>query len=312
MSFRERVLSCLGKIPSKPDVICVHQIDSADCGTYERRLIEYSVEPDEVVRAYLLVPKGGAARYPAIVASHQHAGEYYLGKSEPAGLSRNAMYHYGLDLCHRGYVVICPDHLAFEDRRPPEYERKENTALDGGNYERYLFCKCITNGTTLQAKYLSDLTCAIDVLESLDFVDKDRIGAIGHSLGGQETLWLAWYDERIKAGVSSCGFGQLGTVLRDHILHNLAMFTFGFLEKAGDVQELIKDMAPRAFMMTNGLRDPLFPMDGVRDTIRQAGDHYEKMGVPDHFQGILFDGEHSFPDTVKKQAYDFLDSHLKR
>ena len=221
------------------------------------------------------------------------------------------MYHYGLDLCHRGYVVICPDHLAFEDRRPPEYERKENPALEGGNHERYLFCRCITNGSTLQAKYLSDLTCAVDALESMDFVDKDRIGAIGHSLGGQETLWLSWFDERIRVGVSSCGFGQLGTIMRDHILHNLAMFTFGFFEKAGDIQELIEDMAPRAFMMTNGLRDPLFPVDGVREIIRQAGDRYAKMGVPDHFQSILFDGEHSFPDAVKQQAYDFLDAHLK-
>ncbi len=310
MSFRKNVLSCLGKLPTKPETVCVRQIDSVDCGTCERRLIAYHVEPDEVVSAYLLVPKNGMARYPAIVASHQHAGEYYLGKSEPAGLSRNAMYHYGLDLCQRGYVVICPDHLAFEDRRPPEYARKENSALEGGNYERYLFCRCITNGTTLQAKYLSDLTCAVDVLESMNFVDKERIGAIGHSLGGQETLWLAWFDERIKAGVSSCGFGQLGTIMRDHILHNLAMFTFGFLEKAGDIQDLLKDMAPRAFMMTNGLRDPIFPVDGVKETIRQAWEQYAKMGVPDHFQGVLFDGEHSFPDAVKQQAYDFLDAYL--
>lgn len=83
----------------------------------------YNVEEGERINAWLLLPKQLKTNNPAIIASHQHAGEYYLGKSEPVGLSSNTMYHYGLDLCLRGYVVLCPDHLCFEDRRPPEFKR---------------------------------------------------------------------------------------------------------------------------------------------------------------------------------------------
>jgi pimeloyl-ACP methyl ester carboxylesterase len=37
-------------------------------------------------------------------------------------------------------------------------------------------------------------------------VNKDRIGVIGHSLGGHNSLFTAVFDDRIKAVVTSCGF----------------------------------------------------------------------------------------------------------
>lgn len=311
MELRQKILGCLGRMPVKPENPDVRVLEVHAAGTHERRLIEYNVEPEERITAWLLVPVGMEGKRPAIVASHQHAGEFDLGKSEPAGLSRNAMYHYGLELCRRGYVVICPDHLGFEDRRPKDFLRRENSALEDGQYERLLLCRYFSSGSTLQAKYLSDLTVAVDVLESLPFVDADRIGAIGHSLGGQETLWLSWYDPRVKAAVSSCGFGQLGSIFRDNVAHNLAMFTFDFLHQAGDVHELVKGIAPRAFFMTNGTEDPLFPMDGVYDIIGKAEARFAEIGVPERFQAIVFQGEHSFPRDLHEKAYQFLDQFLK-
>lgn len=183
MEFRQYVMQCLGKFPA-PCAPDPRVIRSEDRGSHTLETVEYSVEVGERVLAYLLLPRGMKGRLPAIVASHQHNGEYWLGKSEPAGLSRNAMYHYGLDLCLRGYVVLCPDHLCFEDRRPPEYRRMANDALQHGNYERFEFTARVLRGSTLQAKYLSDLTRAVDLLQSMEFVDGERIGAIGHSLGG--------------------------------------------------------------------------------------------------------------------------------
>ena len=40
---------------------------------------------------------------------------------------------------------------------------------------------------------------AVDVLQSLSEVDPTRIGSIGHSLGGHNTLFVAAFDERVKA-----------------------------------------------------------------------------------------------------------------
>ena len=132
MSYRENIMECLGQFPSKSELNPV-VVEQRDFGTHIVQLVRYDVEKDENISAYLLLPKNLKDKNPAILASHQHGGEYYLGKSEPAGLSKNSMYHYGLDLCRRGYVVLCPDHLGFEDRRPPEYKRVENAHIDGEN-----------------------------------------------------------------------------------------------------------------------------------------------------------------------------------
>lgn len=309
--YREAVLQCLGDFPAPvaPDMETVRK---EELGTHTRLTVRYSVEENERIEAYLLLPQGhGCGNLPAVVACHQHAGEYWLGKSEPAGLSANEMYHYGLDLCLRGYAVLCPDHLCFEDRRPKEFRRRENPALEGGNYERFVFTERILRGSTLQAKYLSDLMRGVDALRALDCVDAGRIGAVGHSLGGQEALWLMWADERICAAVSCCGFSQIGTILRDGVNHNFAMYAPGLL-KRGDIAELVCSLAPRPFLMANGDADAIFPLDGVREIAARAAARYAAAGTPGNFRSVVFPGGHGFPDGVKAQAYAFLDEHLKR
>lgn len=309
MAFRDRVLECLGEFPQQC-AVTAEVVHSVDKGTHILQRIRYNVEENERVEAYLLLPKKLETKNPAIIAAHQHGDEFYLGKSEVAGLSKNAMYHYGLELCLRGYVVLCPDHLGFEDRRPEEFVRKENNHVDGSNYEQFLFTTRILRGSTLQAKYISDLCRGIDVLESLQYVDKERIGAIGHSLGGQETLWLTWYDPRIKVAVSSCGFSLLNAIIRDGINHNRAMYTFGFLN-VGDMDDLVADLAPRPFMMTNGSGDPIFPIDGVRAIAEKAEKSYALRGATSNFKSLIFPGPHAFPEPVRLEAYQWLDRVLK-
>ena len=79
----------------------------------------------------------------------------------------------------------------------------------------------------------SAVMLGVDYLETRPEVDTDRIGVIGHSLGGQEATWLTWFDHRIKAGASSCGFSMIQAILDHQINHNMALYVPGFL-KLGD------------------------------------------------------------------------------
>jgi dienelactone hydrolase len=207
-------------------------------------------------------------------------------------------------------VVLCPDLLCFEERRPPKEAPQGRNVLDDAGYERFEFTKRILMGSCLQTKYLHDLSCALDLLTSLPDVNRARIGVIGHSLGGQESLWLMWYDARVSAAVSSCGFGLLRTLVRDRINHNFAAYVPGILEVC-DMDALVADLAPRAFLLTAGETDPLFPVDGVRSVVEHAQRAYIQKGVPERFQAILFPAGHSFPDEIKAQAYAFLDHWLQ-
>ena len=309
-SLRQAIVARLG--PSTPKVpLDLEQDRETDQGDHIRALVTCAVEPGERVPAWLLRPKGSAPRggWPGILAIHQHGGEFDLGKSEPAGLSANRMFHYGLDLCRRGYVVLCPDLLCFEDRRPPEAVRRANPYQDGYAYERFEFTRRILMGTCLQTKYLHDLVCALDVLAGLPDINSARLGVIGNSLGGQEALWLTWYDDRVRAAVSSCGFGLIRTILRDGINHNFALYVPDLL-KICDLDALVADLAPRPFMLTAGTEDRLFPIDGVRAIVERAVEAYTREQALERFRALIFPGGHAFPDDVKAEAYAFLDRWL--
>jgi dienelactone hydrolase len=309
-TLRNAILDRLGRFPEHVPLNATFA-PTRDQGDHTRTLVSYAVEAGQRVDAWLLRPLGERqpGGWPAVLALHQHAGQYELGKAEPAGLSADHMYHYGLDLCRRGYVVLCPDHLCFEDRRPPEYVRVANSALDGAQYERFEFTQRLLEGSCLQTKYLHDMVCALDLLAELPDVDAARLSAIGHSLGGQEALWLAWYDRRVRAAVSSCGFGLIRTIIRDAINHNFALYVPGLLELC-DLDALVAEIAPRAFLLSAGEQDTIFPIDGVRALAVSAEAAYAERGVPERFRAIIFPAGHSFPDHVKAEAYALLDRWL--
>jgi dienelactone hydrolase len=274
-TLRQAILARLGSFPPRVPLDLEGEPET-DQGDHTRALVTYAVEPGERVPAWLLRPKGTAP---------------------PGG--RPAI----------GYVVLCPDLLCFEDRRPPEAVRQANPYQDGSAYERFEFTRRILAGACLQTKYLHDLACALDVLAGLPDVDSGRLGAIGNSLGGQETLWLTWYDERVRAAVSSCGFGLIRTILRDGINHNFALYIPDLLDIC-DLDTLVADLAPRPFMLTAGTTDRLFPLDGVQAIVERASAAYEQEEAPERFRALIFEGGHQFPDDVKAEAYAFLDRWL--
>jgi len=310
MALRQALLTRLGRFPQRVPLTPTvgPRIDE---GVYTRALVTYDVEAGERISAWLLMPQGTLPPdgWPAILAIHQHDNHHDLGKAEPAGLAGNAMYAYGQELCQRGYVVLCPDLLCFEDRRPAHAVRQTKSALDDAGYERFEFTRRVLAGSCLQTKYLHDLRCAVDLLTSLPGVNRERLGVIGHSLGGLESLWLTWYDARITAAVSSCGFGLLRTLVRDGINHGFATYVPGILEVC-DLDSLVGALAPRAFLLAAGETDPLFPIDGVRSIVEKAQHQYMQVGMPERFRAIVFPAGHSFPDDVKAQAYGFLDHWL--
>jgi dienelactone hydrolase len=309
--LRSRILARLGRFPESVGLE-VREEAIHEAPDHIRTLISYLVEPDERITAWLLRPRAPAPEdgWPAVVACHQHAGNFAWGKSEPAGLTPDPMYHYGLELCRRGYVVICPDHLCFEDRRTPARLLAKSPELVDAQYELFELTSRLLEGSCLQAKYLHDLRAAVDVLTGLSEVDGSRLGTIGHSLGGQEALWLTWFDPRIRAGVSSCGFAPLRDILAAGINHNNAMYVPGLLE-VGDVEDVVGSLAPRPFLLTSGEEDRLFPIEGVRRLVARVRAAYEAAGGAGRFEAILFPGGHSFPENLRQRAYAFLDRYLK-
>lgn len=298
--MRDNILKCLGIFPEKAE-LNIKEIETVDKSTYIQKLIEYNVEKNERVKSYLLIPKN-IKKAPGILAIHQHHGNWDIGKSEVVGLTSDTMYSYGVDLVKRGYVVIAPDIICFEDRKGKD---KFNIDRDSkAMYERFKFCDYLVHGSTLQTKTLHDLSVAVDVLCELGYVDKNRIGVIGHSLGGQEAVLVEWFDKRIKVAASSCGLSMMQDIINNMVMHSFYLYIPNML-KYCDFDEIISEITiDRKLIMSSGLKDERHcPLSGI--------DKIEKMNNNDNFKSIRFDGDHQFENNEKKIIYDYIDDVLK-
>ena len=278
-------------------------------GIYTRHLISYNVEADERAHAYLGVPldlKDARHTAPAVVALH---GTYKHGKEREAGLEDNPDKAYLDHLCRRGYVVIAPDHFVAGHRIPPE-----------GPYETGRFYKKHPDWTAV-GKFTFEHSIAIDVLESLPQVDSQRIGALGHSLGGQGTMFLAAYDRRVKAAAGNCAasfFRHNRSVeewVRDHWYVYFKHIRPGILQgklPPIDFHEIIALVAPRAFLDLSGMNDgdPLTQRQRVLMLMRIM-DVYELEKAPANFAFFVHGRGHSVSHESRELMYAWMDKHLK-
>jgi dienelactone hydrolase len=259
----QRLLKILGDFPTAP-VFKVDTLESVKLPTGWRYKIQYVVEPadplfdrpEDKVRAFLFVPDHTSGeRLPAIVAIHQDGPNTHLGKMEPAGLGGDADQHYGLELFERGYVVICPDRFGHAERR-----RISNPGSTGSDMMRDLGLwlkwagQLILAGRTNFGKETYDLMRAVDVLYRSDFVDRERIGAIGHSAGGNVVPYFMFVDKRVKAGVSSCGFFELLEFFNDNNRSFAnSVFAMPGLAKVGKVGRLSRLSCPTTRAVNQGI-----------------------------------------------------------
>src|SRR5882724_9594500 len=300
---RAGLLRLLGTAPVAAPPLAAERVERADLGDVVREKVTYAVETGERVPAFVLLPKSGPARHAAILCHHQHGGEFQIGKDGPAGLGSDPNQHYALELARRGYVTMVFDALCFNERQDVAGRLKD------GDYERYEAMYRIAEGKCLQGKYVWDARRALDYLETRPEVDASRLGMIGHSLGGQETLFTTAIDTRIRAAVSSCGFGSLRTLKRDRINHNYALFVPG-LANQSDYGAVLALVAPRPFFVAARTEDPIFPKDGIEETVATARRAYAAVGATDRLGTFFEPGTHAFSATMRAAAYTWLDQWL--
>ncbi|MDW8078876.1 MAG: dienelactone hydrolase family protein [Thermoguttaceae bacterium] len=292
--------------PSKPTLaVQVHEDVVVD-GVYRRLYISYNVEEDERAHAYLGIPLGLKEKAPGVVALH---GTFPQGTKQAAGLVDNPDKAYLDHLCRRGFVVIAPEHFVSGERIPPE-----------GPYDTTRFYQKHPEWTAV-GKFTYEHSIAVDVLQTRPEVDPERIGAMGHSLGGHGTIFLAAYDERIKAAVCNCGGSsfrhnpQVMEWARDRWYVYFKHLRPILLQKeapAIDFHEIIALIAPRAFLDVSGINDgnPAVQRQRVLMLLKVA-EVYQLVGVPQNFAFFVHGRGHAVPYESRQLIYGFLEVHLK-
>lgn len=285
---------------------------------YVRKTLSFAAHlegaPVDRVPAHLYLPEGFDAATPraAMLVLHQTsaAGKHDVG---PETIAQNR----GLaaELARRGYVVLAPDYPSFGD-----YKFDFGAEFRAGRY---------ASGTM---KGVFNHMRAVDLLQEFEGVDGDRIGVIGHSLGGHNAMFLAAFDTRVKVVASSCGWtpfedyygGKIAGWTSDRYMPRLReVYKLDATKAPFDFYEVVGAIAPRPFFSNSPVGDSNFDVAGVRKVVPVAGAVYRLLapdagpdladgtGTPPAFVVRYPESGHDFPAEVRREAYAFVDAALR-
>ena len=306
--FRDRLLAGLGGDWPEGGPLNIQRSKITPADGFRIETLTYESEPGDHVPALLLIPDGVTAEKPApgIAVWHQHAGQYHLGKSEPAGLAGDPMHHTGAALAREGYVVLCPDALCFEERQDP------SGRLKGGHYERYEFLRYVVDGKCMAWKNILDMRRAVDVLVSRPEVQKDRLGCYGHSMGSTHTWLVGPWEPRLKCLVGNCCLPTWKGIHREKLLHCFPNFIPGVYPH-GDTPDIAALIAPRALHLNIGEKDrgtPIADIPAALETIRAA---YAGQHAEDRFTAFVEKGAgHVLSPKMWQHVQQTFARHLKQ
>ncbi len=294
--------SVMGRLPGD-EKRCPFEMkvdEEVDCGKYVRRLISFAPEPKCRLPAYLCIPKAvlnDGTKAPAVLCLH--GTDNVVGHGVVVGLGRENR-SYASELAERGYVTIAPNYPLLAKYQPD---------IKALGWE----------SGTLKAVW--DNMRSLDLLETLPYVNKGPIGAIGHSLGGHNAVYTSVFDDRIQAVVSSCGldsfldyydgnemnwFPEKGWCQTRYMLR-LADYRGHLQDIPFDFHELIGALAPRHVLIIAPLGDSNFRSASVDRVAKAARDVFDLFGHPERLRIEHPDCQHDFPLDMRQAAYGFLD-----
>ena len=253
---------------------------------------------------YLMIPKNVEFPAPGIMAMHQHGDEKF-GIKEIAGKIGDPTLSYAKDLAERGYVVLAVEADSFGYRRENENNSKEIK-------ERVDAQGLILRGTSPFAVIVQEDWVGLEVLMSLDIVDKNNIGCIGHSFGGIRCLYLSALDKRIKSTVISGAVGKLRKNPKSGITQTWLSIFPGIAEEVG-TKEILGLIAPRYLLVLAGEKDPIYPPFEAEENLRAVKGLYERLEKENNLVPVFMpEYSHEFPEKYQEEiVYPFLDLTLK-
>lgn len=290
--LRKRLWNYLvGSIDHKLDLDC-HETGKVRMDGYTVKKIYYQSRKDFYVTANLYIPDGKGP-FPAVICMHGHNMEGKMAERVQGG---------GHVLAKDGYVALVVDAFGSGER-----------VTEHGVFEYHggtLGASLMNIGETLMGIQIADNMRGVDLLCSLDCVDASRIGATGGSGGGNQTMWLAAMDERIKASVPVVSVGSFQSyVTGTNCICELLPDGLTYTEEAG----VLALSAPNAMKICNCLQDcnPTFYPSEMLRTYAELRKIYQLYGADEKLATQIFNLPHGYWPEIREAMLGFFDLHLK-
>lgn len=193
----------------------------------------------------------------------------------------------------------------------------DKSKRSGGLYDLYPGC-----GFGAVAAWAWGYLRAVDLLQTLPFIDPSRIGISGHSRGGKTTLVAGAADPRISLvndNASCAGGSALFRFVGDggetiDILNQYPSWFGADLRQFLDREEeipfdqhcLLATIAPRPLLVTYSLEDRWSNPEGMVQCVEAAREVYRFLGHEEHLAYHLRNGPHLHHPEDWRVLLDFM------
>lgn len=277
---------------TNPKVINISSINKNE---YEEKKILIETLESNSNPAYLLIPKNIEFPAPAIIVMHRNDGLYDYGKEEPVGNIGKSDKFYAKDLVKRGYIVLVMDSQFFG----------ENTVVDFFNQkQKQEALELLSKKISPISLIIKDDLSSLNYLSSLDIVDKNNIGCIGHSFGGVRCMYLSALDQRIKAVVLSDSVANIESEIEE-TNHNNLFTTIPGISKYTETSGILSLIAPRNLMIIYS-NNKDYPKEQALLQLQTIKKVYSKLFKVSNLVSLEI-----IEFNRNDKAYNFLDKNLK-
>lgn len=292
--IRNNVIQASGALLNQKLPLNYTETRSIQKDGYTIKNISFQTRPGVYATANLYVPDGNGV-FPAAIITHGHWDH---------GRRSELFQSVAHTLVSNGYVCLNMDAWGAGERTTIHEEHEYH----GSNLGAFL----MNVGETLLGMQVTDNSRGVDLLASFPFVDKNNIGATGASGGGNQAMWLAALDSRIKAVVPVVSIGTFQSyIMNSNCVCELLPNGMIFTEEAG----ILSLIAPRAMTIMNAKKElnPAFTVNQMLETYQQVKPIYQNLGAEDKLSYELFDTGHGYwPEMQEAMVRSFNKFLTKR
>lgn len=319
---REILFDCMDIVQPAPDDYDMKVVDSEQREGYRALKVEFNISRWTRVPAYLLVPDGDG-KFPSVVMLHDHGAHFLIGKEKmvrpfndnPEIISDADSWvekcydgrYVGDYFASNGYVVLSVDALFWGDRG----------CAEGIDYDRQqaLASNFLQMGASWGAYINMDDMRSVEFLASLHFVDRERIGCLGFSMGAYRSWMLSSMTDLVKASASVCWMNTTEYLMTVDNNQNKGGSAYSMLlpgiRKYMDYPHVASIACPKPSLFFNGSLDKLFPVAGVEDSYGQMREVWDSVGASDRLVTKMWDEKHFFNKKMQEEVLEFFNKWIK-
>jgi dienelactone hydrolase len=287
--LREHVRVSCGLLPEPARCpLNTHVFGKLTRDGYTIEKVYFESRPGFYVAGNLYRPAEGKGPFPAVASPHGH-GKLGRLNHEPG---RSSVPARCVSLARMGFVVFAWDMLSWNDSRKqiPSHTGIFNKPAD----ELW--------GISAMSLQTWNTIRAIDFLQSLPDVDRNRIAVTGSSGGGTQTFMVMGIDPRVTAAAPVCmvsGIMQGGCECENAPLLRIETNNI----------EIAALMAPRPLIIPSATRD--WTKETPKVEYPSIHRIYELFGAAGSVAMFHDDCEHGYNERHRKAVYDFFRKHVQ-